>query len=169
MVYAYATILTILNLAFWASILFGLPGTWLMILAAAATDWWLADTAMFGWPVLLTAIMLATLGEILEFFLSAAGSRGAGGTRRAAALAIAGGIVGAIAGTAFPVPLLGTLIGASLGAFAGSLLGDLWAGRPVLHSIEAGRGAAAGRFWGTVAKVVVGGVIVATLGVAAFR
>ncbi|MFO8005653.1 DUF456 domain-containing protein [Thioalkalivibrio sp.] len=168
MVYVYATILTLFNLVFWVSILFGLPGTWLMILAAGATDWWLADNAMFGWPVLLTAIALATLGEILEFFLGAAGSRAAGGSRRAATLAIVGGIVGAIAGTAFPIPLLGTLIGASLGAFIGSLLGDLWAGRPIFHSVEAGRGAAAGRFWGTVAKMVVGAAIVVLLGAAAF-
>ncbi len=168
MIYVYATILTISNLLFWASILFGLPGTWLMILAAAATDLWLVDEAMFGWPVLLTAVVLATLGEILEFYLGAAGSRAAGGSRRAAALAIAGGIIGAIVGTAFPVPLLGTLIGASLGAFIGSLLGDLWAGRPMFLSVEAGRGAAAGRFWGTVAKMAVGGVIVVILGVAAF-
>lgn len=168
MVYVYATILTAFNLVFWASILFGLPGAWLMILAAAATDWWLGDAPMFGWPVLLTAVGLAALGEILEFVLGAAGSRSAGGTRRAAALAIAGGIIGAIVGTAFPPPLLGTLIGASLGAFAGSILGDLWAGRPLIHSIDAGRGAALGRFMGTVAKVVVGGIIVVILAAAAF-
>jgi uncharacterized protein len=168
MVYVYATILTAFNLLFWVAILFGLPGAWLMILAAAAMDWWLGDETMFGWPVLLTVVALATLGEFLEFILSATGSRSAGGTRRAAALAIAGGIVGAIVGTAFPPPLLGTLIGASLGAFAGSMLGDLWARRPLIHSIEAGRGAALGRFLGTVAKMVVGGVIVAILGAAAF-
>lgn len=169
MIYVYATILTISNLVFWASILFGLPGTWLMILTAAAVDMWLVDEVMFGWPVLLIAILLATLGEILEFYLGAAGSRAAGGSRRAAALAIAGGIVGAIAGTAFPVPVLGTLIGASLGAFVGSLLGDFWAGRAILQSVDAGREAAAGRFWGTVAKMAVGGAIVVILGFAAFR
>lgn len=167
MIYLYATILVLLNLVFWVAILFGLPGTWLMILAAAVTDWWLTDATLFGWPVLAGAIGLATLGEILEFFLGAAGSRGAGGSRRAAALAIAGGIVGAILGT--PVaPILGTLIGASIGAFAGSILGDVWAGRPLFRSVEAGKGAAMGRFWGTVAKMVAGGIIVVILGVAAF-
>jgi hypothetical protein len=163
----YAAALIVLNLIWWASILFGLPGTWLMLLGAAATDWWLADAPMFGWTVLLACAGLATLGEILEFFLGAAGARGAGGSRRGAALAIVGGVVGAIVGT--PVlPLLGTLIGACIGAFAGSILGDLWAGRPVFHSVEAGKGAAVGRFWGTVAKMVIGGIMVVTLGVAAF-
>jgi hypothetical protein len=54
--------------------------------------------------------------------------------------------VGKLVGTALPVPLVGTLIGACLGAFAGSLLGDLWAGSPLFPSVEAGWGAAVGRF-----------------------
>jgi uncharacterized protein YqgC (DUF456 family) len=163
----YATLLILLNLVWWASILFGLPGTWLMLLGAAVVDWLLADSPMFGWTILLACAGLATLGEILEFFLGAAGARGAGGSRRGAALAIVGGVVGAIVGT--PVlPLLGTLIGACIGAFAGSMLGDVWAGRPVVHSVEAGKGAAVGRFWGTVAKMTIGGIMVVILGVAAF-
>jgi uncharacterized protein YqgC (DUF456 family) len=108
------------------------------------------------------------LGEVLEFMLGAAGARQAGASKRAAALAIAGGILGAIIGTPFPIPVAGTLIGACVGAFAGSLLGDLWARRPLLHSVEAGRGAAVGRFWGTIAKMFVGGAIVLMLGIAAF-
>ena len=168
MVFVYAALLTVLNLIFWLAIVFGLPGTWLMILSAAVADWWLAETPLFGTPVLLAAVGLAVLGEILEFFLSAAGSRGAGGSRRGAVLAIAGGIVGAILGTPIPVPLLGTLIGACIGAFVGALIGDVWAGRPLFHSMAAGKGAAVGRFWGTVSKLIVGGVLVLLLGVAAF-
>jgi len=163
----YATLLILLNLVFWAAILFGLPGTWLMLLCAVLVDWSLADAPMFGWTILLACAGLATLGEILEFFLGAAGSRSAGGSRRAAALAIVGGIVGAILGTPV-VPLLGTLIGACIGAFAGSILGDVWAGRPLIHTMEAGKGAAVGRFWGTVAKMTIGGIMVVILGVAAF-
>jgi hypothetical protein len=164
MIYVFATLLTVFNLVFWASILFGLPGTWLMILGAALVEWVTADVAMFGPTVLVAAVALAVLGEVLEFLLGAAGSRQAGGSGRAAALAIVGGIVGAVLGTAIPVPVLGTLIGACVGAFAGSLLGDLWAGRPLVHSLEAGRGAAVGRFWGTVSKAAVGGVIFVLLG-----
>jgi uncharacterized protein len=123
---------------------------------------------MFSWTVLFVAAGLAMLGEVLEFVLGAAGSRHAGGSKRAAALAIIGSLIGGIAGTALPVPLLGTLIGACLGAFAGSLLGDLWAGRPLFRSFEAGWGAAVGRFWGTVSKLAVGAIIVVVLAIAAF-
>lgn len=168
MVYVYAVVLTILNLLFLASILFNLPGTWLMVLLAVAIEWWQPDEYLFSWNVLYAAAGLAMLGELFEFGLGAAGTRQAGGSRRAAAIAILGGIVGAIMGTALPIPVAGTLIGASLGAFAGSLLGDLWAGRPLFHSVRAGRGAAVGRFLGTAAKLAVGGVIVVLLGVAAF-
>jgi uncharacterized protein YqgC (DUF456 family) len=158
----------LLNLVFWASILFNLPGAWLMVFVAIMVEWWQPDEYMFSWTTLIIVTGLAMLGEILEFMLGAAGSRQAGGSRRAAALAIAGGIFGAIIGTPFPIPVAGTLIGACVGAFAGSLIGDLWARRPLLSSVEAGRGAAIGRLWGTVAKMIVGGVIVLVLGVAAF-
>jgi uncharacterized protein len=108
------------------------------------------------------------LGEGLEFVLGAAGSRRAGGSRRAAALAILGSLVGGIVGTALPVPMVSILIGACLGAFMGSLLGDLWAGRPLLPSFAGGWGAAVGRFWGTVSKLTIGGIIVVILTLPAF-
>lgn len=168
MVYVFATVLTVFNLVFWFGILFNLPGTWLMVLLATAVEWWTPGVFMFSWTVLFVAAGLAMLGEVLEFFLGAAGARQAGASKRAAALAIVGAILGAIVGTPLPIPFVGTLIGACLGAFAGSLLGDLWARRPLLHSVEAGRGAAIGRFWGTAAKSVIGGVIVIVLGIAAF-
>ena len=91
------------------------------------------------------------------------------GTRRYVPGALGGaGPLRGIIGTALPVPLVGTLIGACLGAFTGSLIGDLWAGRPLFPSFEAGWGAAVGRFWGTITKLVVGAVIVVILTLAAF-
>jgi uncharacterized protein YqgC (DUF456 family) len=168
MVYVYACLLTACNLVFWIGILFNLPGTWLMLLLAAGLEWWLPGEYFFGAPVLWAVAILALSGEVLEFLFGAVGTHKAGGTRRAAAFAIVGGVVGAVVGTALPVPVAGTLIGASLGAFAGSMIGDLSAGRPLFHSVAAGRGAAVGRFFGTIAKMAVGGIIVTVLGVAAF-
>lgn len=167
MIYAYVAGLTLLNLVFWAGILFNLPGTWLMVLLAVLLEWWTPDRSVFGTAVLYTSLALASAGEILEFTLGATGARKTGGSRRGAVLAIVGGIVGAIMGTPL-MPLLGTLIGACLGAFAGSLLGDLWAGRSLRHSIGSGQGAAVGRLWGTIAKMALGGVIVVLLAVAPF-
>ena len=167
MIYLYVTGLTVLNVVFWTAVLFNLPGTWLMVLLAAVVEWWQPGEFLYSALVLYVAAGLALLGEILEFLLGARGARRAGGSKRGAVLAIGGGIVGAVMGTPF-APILGTLIGASAGAFAGSLLGDLWAGRTVRHSIGAGTGAAAGRFWGTIAKMGIGGAIVVLLAVAPF-
>lgn len=166
MSYVYATALTLINLLLWASILFNLPGAWLMILIAALVEWW-APQPMFSWTTLSAAVVIAGIGEVLEFVFSASGARRSGGSRRGALLAMVGGVVGALVGTPF-APIAGTLIGACLGAFAGSLAGDLWAGQPIGRSVEAGSGAAIGRFWGTIAKVSLGGVIVVILAVDAF-
>jgi uncharacterized protein YqgC (DUF456 family) len=168
MIYLYATLLTLLNLVFWASVLFGMPGIWLMVLAAAVVEWLQPEEFMFSQPTLFVSAGLALLAEILEFVMGAAGARQAGGSKRGAALAIIGAVVGAILGTALPIPILGTLIGACAGAFAGSLLGDRLAGRPVEQSMEAGRGAAVGRFWGTISKMIIGALVFVLLAVAAF-
>lgn len=166
MLLLYTVVLTLANLLFWFSILFNVPGTWLMVMAAVAVAWWQPAGMTLGWGAVAGVTGLALLGEILEFVLGAAGARQAGGSKRAALLAIAGGVVGAILGTALPIPIAGTLLGASLGAFAGSLLGDLWAGRPFGGSLQSGRGAAVGRFWGTMAKLGVGAVMVVVLALA---
>jgi hypothetical protein len=42
------------------------------------------------------------------------------------------------------------------------------AGRPVEQSVEAGRGAAIGRFFGTTSKMIIGAVVLVILAVAAF-
>jgi uncharacterized protein len=168
MVYVSAVVLTVLNLGFWVGMLFNLPGTWLMVLVTALLKWWQPGYILVSWTVLGVVAGLAVLAEVLEFVLGAAGSRRAGGSTRAAALAIVGSLVGGIVGTAIPVPIVGTLIRACLGAFAGSLLGDLWAGRPLFPSVEGGWGAAVGRFWGTVFKLAIGGIIVVVLALAAF-
>jgi uncharacterized protein YqgC (DUF456 family) len=168
MVYVSAVVLTLLNLVFWVGILFNLPGTWLMVLGTALLKWWQLGYVQVSWTVLGVAVGLAVLAEVLEFVLGAAGSRRAGGSTRAAALAILGSLIGGIMGTALPVPIVGTLIGACLGAFAGSLLGDLWSGRQLFPSFEAGWAAAVGRFWGTVSKLAISGVIVVILAMAAF-
>ena len=167
-VYVYAVMLTLVNVGLWFSILFNVPGTWLMILFPAILEWWKPGQFMYSWTLLFVAAGLAILGEVLEFVLGAAKSRQAGGSKRAAALAIVGSIVGGILGTALPIPLLGTLIGACLGAFGGSIIGELWMGRPLVRSVAVGRSAAVGRFWGSIAKLSVGAVIVVVLAFGAF-
>jgi uncharacterized protein len=168
MVYVYAVVLTLVSLLCWVGIVFGLPGTWLMILFSVLLKWWQPDQFLVSWTVLGVAVGLAVLGEVLEFVLGAAGARRTGGSSRGAVLALVGSIVGGIMGIALPVPLVGPLLGACLGAFVGALLGNLWTGRTLFQSAVAGRGAAMGQFWGTVAKLALGAVIAVMLAIAAF-
>lgn len=168
MVYVYAVVLTLVSLLCWIGILFGLPGTWLMLLFAVLLKWWQPDQFMVSWTVLGVAVGLAALGEVVEFVLGAAGSRRTGGSTRGAVLALIGSIVGGLMGTALPVPLVGSLLGACLGAFAGALLGNLWVGRTLFQSFAAGRGAAIGQFWGMLVKLAIGAIMVLMLAIAAF-
>lgn len=167
MVHLLTVGLALLNLILWFTILFNLPGTWLMVLGATLAEAW-TDEELFGLGFLGVAVGLALLGELLEFASSAAGARRSGGSKRGAVLAITGGIAGGVAGTLLPAPILGTLIGASAGAFAGSMLGDLWAGRPLGLSVRSGRGAALGRFGGTVSKLMIGLVLVVAIAAAPY-
>ena len=168
MVYVYAVVLTLVSLLCWVGIVFGLPGTWLMVLFPVLLKWWQPDQFLVSWTVLGVAAGLAALGEGLEFVLGAAGSRRTGGSTRGAVLALVGSIVGGVMGIALPVPIVGSLLGACLGAFVGALLGNLWSGRTLFQSAVAGRGAAIGQFWGTVAKLAIGAVIAVLLAIAAF-
>jgi uncharacterized protein YqgC (DUF456 family) len=167
-VYVYAVVLTLVSLLCWVGILFGLPGTWLMVLFPVLLKWWQPDQIMVSWTVLGVAAGLAVLGEVLEFGLGAAGSRRIGGSTRGAILALVGSIVGGILGIVLPVPLVGPLLGACLGAFVGALVGNLWAGRTLFQSLLAGRGAAIGQFWGTVLKLAIGAIMAVMLAIAAF-
>jgi uncharacterized protein len=168
MVYIYAVGLTLVSLLCWVGILFGLPGTWLMVLVPVLLKWWQPDQFMVSWTVLGVAVGLAVLGEGLECVLGAAGARRTGGSTRGAVLALVGSIVGGIMGIALPVPLVGPLLGACLGAFVGALLGNLWTGRTLFQSFAAGQGAAIGQFWGTVLKLAIGAIIAVMLAIAAF-
>jgi uncharacterized protein len=78
---------------------------------------------------------------------------------------VAGGLVGTVV---IPIPGIGSILGACAGAFAGALAVELTIGRRVGHAVMIGRSAAVGRFWGTVAKLAIGGLMWVTAAAAAF-
>ncbi len=143
---------------------FGLPGTWLMVLAlvvyAIATDFMRVGTITLG-----AALLLATTGELLEWWLGFRFARQYGGSTRAGWGAIAGGIVGALIGT--PVPVIGNIVGAFLGAFVGAAALEHTRMRDVRSSVSAGWGAVLGRAAAAAAKVALGLIIAIVGGYAA--
>jgi uncharacterized protein YqgC (DUF456 family) len=156
MEYVYAGILVLLNTLGLFLVVVGFPGTWFMVLASALISW-LSGGELISTPTLVVLVVLALLGELLEFIMGAAGSRKAGGTRRGAVLSVVLSIIGGIVGTfAIPVPVIGSILGACIGAFLGALTGDLAAGRKMESAIEVGRGAFVGRLLGTLYKLILG-------------
>ncbi len=139
-----------------------LPGIWVAVLVAALIEWWRPEV-LTNW-VLVTAVALALLAEVVEFFSSAAGSKRAGGTRAGAMGSLAGTIAGLVIGSILiPFPVVGAIVGGVVGAGAGALFAERGvAGRTWGESWRSGRGAATGRAWSIVLKTAVG-VAVAVL------
>ncbi|MEE9212035.1 MAG: DUF456 domain-containing protein [Phycisphaeraceae bacterium] len=158
LVYLACAGLLVVNAAGVALVLLQLPGTWVMLVATALLAWWQWDgqNPMIGVWSLLIMLGLAVLGEVIETLAAARWARKAGGTKTGAIAAIVGGIAGAVLGTMLiPIPVIGTIVGACIGAGIGSIGGDLIRGRTWPEAQLAGQGAAVGRMWGTMGKVVI--------------
>jgi uncharacterized protein len=147
----------------WIAQLIGLPGNWLIVLAAAAYAWLFPDDSSLAisWHVVLALVALAVIGELAELAASAMGVAKAGGSRRGVVLAILGSIVGSVVGivVGLPIPIIGSLAAAivfgGLGALAGAVIAEQSLGRNLDSSLEIGKAAFVGRLLGTVAKIVV--------------
>lgn len=102
----------------------GLPGSWLIVAAsfvfslvsdfqAGRSDFW----------VLFIVIMLALLGEALEFGIGMFGAKKLNVSNGAIVSSIIGGIVGALIGV--PIFLVGALFGLFIGVFAGAFVYEM--------------------------------------------
>ena len=157
-------------------VLIGLPGAWLLIAAAIATDllqsmWLPAGAPLTFHPITIgVAVMVAAIGEVLEFALSAAGARRFGASRTGMIGSVVGGLLGALVGTcAIPLPVLGTIAGALLGTAAGAVLGELTGGKKsIQQAARPAAGAVIGRLIGTLAKLPCAAIVFVILAVAAF-
>jgi uncharacterized protein YqgC (DUF456 family) len=168
--YFWATALLIANGLAWCGNLFALPGNWVVVALTALFVWLVptrnSQSPAMSWTVVIVIIVLAVVGEMLEFLAGAAGAAKHGASRRSVILSVLGAIVGSCSGVTvgLPLPLVGSVIGAviggAIGAFAGAYLGETWKGRDADVSVRVAQGAFAGRLWGTAAKLAVGAVIV---------
>jgi uncharacterized protein len=130
---------------------FGLPGTW--IIAAGALGYSLLVPNSISIVTVVIIAVLALIGELIEFSLTAKYTRKFGGSRRASWGAIIGGMIGAFIGV--PVPIVGSVVGAFAGAFAGAFVAELTqsgAGK----STKVATGALIGRVVAAAMKVGIG-------------
>jgi uncharacterized protein YqgC (DUF456 family) len=156
-------ILIALDLAGLLLTAFTLPGLWLM-LGAAALYALFTHGQFLGWHVLLVLLITASAAEVGEIYLGGAGAKAAGASK----WGIIGGFIGAIVGGIFltfvPVPILNHVVGICLGTFLGAFGVEMLLGKPLNSSLRIGMGAARGRLFGIVGKLVVGvGMFVLTL------
>ncbi len=170
-----AILIVLLNIAWLALTVLGMPGNWLMITSAGVFTWlfWQPDATWSDQPFHITTfiilIALALFAELIEFALSAVGARKAGASKRSALLALFFSLVGAIIATfIIPIPVVGTIIGACLGAFLGACLGEMSLGKEMNDTIKIGTAAAVGRLLGTIAKISVGVTIFLIIALALF-
>ncbi|MFA6186984.1 MAG: DUF456 domain-containing protein [Phycisphaerae bacterium] len=167
MIYFWLTLLTIVN-AIWLGLnFFVLPGNWLMIITVILFAVW--QKGVFSVYTIIAAIVLAVIGEIIEFVSGAGGAKVGGGGKKAMAAAIVGAIIGAIVGTIIiPIPVIGTLLGAALGAGGVVLIVEKKSGRAFDKSLKSATGAGVGQLLGTFAKFIVGVIIWLVFLIAAF-
>lgn len=159
-----ALLLSLVALSAWMANVLGLPGNWVIVALAFGCTLAVPDSRFWnlGWGLTVTIMVVAVVGELLEFAASAVGASRLGGSKRGVALSILGSIIGAIAGLFFgsAIPIVGNVIASLLlgasGAFAGAMLGERWAGKDWNDSIEIGSAAFWGRLLGTVGKAVCG-------------
>ena len=169
MLYVWLILLVITNGLWWALGFFALPGNWLMIISTCLFAWWRWDGQVFSIYTLIFVVVLAVVGEIIEFFAGMGGARKAGAGWFGSIGALVGAMTGAIVGTfVIPVPMLGTLIGACVGAGIGASAVERIAGKKMDESVKTGLGAGAGVLVGTASKLVLGGLIWVVIAVAAF-
>ena len=143
------------------SVVVQLPGAWAFLALALVVE--LADglylpegaTTTFAWPVWVTGLVLAGLGDLLELLAAALGVKKGGGSRRGLIGAIVGGILGVFLTPFFAwVPFLGVLLAVLLGTFLGALLGELSHARHTMGTaLVPALWAALGRLLGTTGKV----------------
>ena len=167
MIYFWLILLIIVN-AFWLGLVFfALPGNWLMIITTILFVLWQKN--IFSIYTIIAAIVLAFVGEILEFAAGASGAKAAGGGKKAMAAAIIGAIIGAVIGTILiPIPIFGTLIGSATGAALAVLVIERTGGKELKKSLKIATGAGVGRVLGTSAKFIAGIVIWLIFTIAAF-
>lgn len=136
------------------SIVFNLPGLWLILFSAII----FSSVNHFSKPslwILFLLFVLAGFGELIEFLIGIYGVRKYGGSKQAVVGAIFGGIIGAIL-LGHLIFLVGAILGAFLGSIAGAFIVEWIRGREIKKAFSSATGAFIGRMGAILAKASIG-------------
>jgi len=139
----------------------GFPGAWVMVGMLAIGLF----TREVGSLALVTALALATIAEVIEFFVVKRLTAKYGGSRAAFWGALVGGFAGVFIG--LPIPLIGSIVAGFAGSFAGAALVTLWQTKQFDLAHRVGWGVVIGRTISAAVKTAAG-VIIVVIGAAAF-
>ncbi len=143
----------------WASNFLSLPGNWINILLLALWKWGHPDMDA-GFLFFGGLLLLAAVGELLEFFGQSWSARRYGGSSPGGWGALVGAFLGAVLGVPFFLGF-GAILGSIAGAFLGSLLLELASQKGMAQALRASKGAMWGRIFGIAAKAGLGMLILA--------
>ncbi len=133
------------------SISFGIPGTWIILLAAILYGG-LTHFQILTFNVLVVLGLLAVCGEVLEFFLSIKGVKKAKPSKGVVLVSFLSGLFLAI----MMAPLflgIGAIVGALVGTFGGAFLMEYLTQRRMSHAVHVGWKAFLGRLAGFLSKM----------------
>ena len=169
MIYLWLIVLVLLNTAWLALVLFGLPGNWLIVISTCLFAWWRWGDGPFSIYTLVAIVVLAVLGELAEFSAGLIGAKKTGASWLGSVAALFGAVIGAVFGTfLIAIPLFGTVLGACIGAGLGVWGLEVCRGRKMEQSVRYAVGAGLGEFFGITSKLLLGIVIWLTVTIAAF-
>ena len=152
----------------------GAPGNWIMLIVASFYAYLMPNESPydFGVVIILIVLILAIIGEILEFFTGVLSTKKAGGTKRGMWFSLIGSIMGSIAGIFFgiPIPIIGSLIAALLfsgvGALLGAYYGEKVEGKNSKDAWKVGVSSFTGRILGSLFKIICGFIALICMSIA---
>ena len=152
----------------------GAPGNWIMLGLASLYSWLMPNESPYGFGifVILIILILAIIGEILEFITSAISTKKAGGTKRGMWFSVIGSIIGSFAGifVGIPIPIIGSLIAALLfsgvGALLGAYYGEKVEGKNNQEAWKVGVSSFTGRILGSLFKIICGFIALICMSIA---
>jgi len=147
-----------INILYWIllvfsviTIPFNLPGNVIIVILKFLHSWlWVGK---IDWKIIIILAVIATISELLEFFVTVKSTEKFGGSRNSMIASIIGSIVGAFVGSGF-ILLIGTLLGAMIGAYIGSFLVDYYENKNLETAMRTGLGAFTGVAGGKFSKII---------------
>ena len=131
----------------------GLPGTWIIFVNALVLRLLSGEARLDSSAVVLLGAA-AVAGEVMEFYASAAGARSQDPLKGSTVAAVAGAILGGIAGAPFLFGI-GAIPGMAAGAFLAVFTLAMIVGRGTKDAFGIGYGALVGRLKGTAVKILI--------------